>query len=197
MIHPSNFQFDCTSSYQPTHSFLLRPEFFNSFFLSCLFHTFSNVPGGSPLPVMSSRFCLKYEPSSVTTASHVYAWLAVISLVCAFLLPRCFCFYVMSDVIASTCACFVCANPPVLHAYIYRPCFIGCHDIPLQIYFKLFLPPPHPPGLERVQVFQWTHSACPSLAWRHPWCRADPWLALVYLVGTSPPWAGPSYILPM
>lgn len=42
-----------------------------------------------------------------------------------------------------------------------------------------------------------THLACPSPAWRHPWCRADPWLAPVYLVGTSPPWAGPSYILPM
>lgn len=44
---------------------------------------------------------------------------------------------------------------------------------------------------------EFSYSACPFLAWRRPWCRANPWLALASLEETSLPWVGPSYILPV
>lgn len=199
MIHPGNFHFDCTSSYRSHSSVSFTSWILQQFFCLVVYFTpflMSPVDHRCPWWVHGFVWYTSLSPWRLplmfTLDSPLFLWCA------HFFFRDASSFVLMSDFPPPVLALYVqsCLSftlifiGPVLSANMIHLCkFISSFFF---LSFCLF-----PPRLERVQVFQWTHSACPSLAWRHPWCRADPWLALVYLVGTSPPWAGPSYILPM
>lgn len=162
-----------------------------------------------PNPRWVHGFVWNMHASPLWLSPNVYARLAVtlfLFLWCEqfFLVDAFFCFDVRFPstctrfIFCCCCCCCCCLRKPTCPMLLYLGPLLSAntwHDRPLQICFKPFL------GVRVRWGFSadvcMTHSACPSPAWRHPWCRADPWLALVYLAGTSPPWAGPSYILPM